>query len=74
MRLSYLLCALGGALALMGCAGTGVNQYQADLDKLDADCRAREGILVPTGQMTGRPQVDNVCRITGGPSDRIRRE
>lgn len=74
MRLSYPLCALGGALALAGCSSTGTNQYQADFDRLEADCRAREGILVPTGKMSGRPQVDNACRITGGPSDRIQRD
>ena len=26
------------------------------------------GILVPNGQQSGRPQTDNVCRITGGAS------
>lgn len=73
MRASYLLCAVGGALALASCASTGTNQYQEDFDKLEAECTARDGILVPTGRLSGRPQLDNVCRINSGPSDRIRR-
>ncbi len=58
-------------LAAAGCAPTtGVNRYSSELQRLIEDCDARGGILTPTGQQTGRPQTDNVCRITGGASPR----
>ena len=61
--------ALAGLLLLAGCASTGgPNRYQAELDKLEADCRARDGILQPTGSQSARPARDYVCRITGGVS------
>lgn len=78
MRISILaLAALGlGAtgLATAGCAtmGSGATpregSYIQQLDKLSADCTARGGILAPTGGQTGRPETDNVCKITGQPS------
>lgn len=56
-------------LALAACAPTtGANSYVNELQELSDSCEARGGILVPTGQQSGRPQNDNVCRITGGPS------
>lgn len=56
-------------LAAGGCASTsGTSSYSQELDRLAADCTARGGILAPTGQQTGRPQTDNVCKITGGAS------
>ncbi|HEX8661854.1 MAG TPA: hypothetical protein VF686_08295 [Brevundimonas sp.] len=56
-------------LAAAGCAPTtGGNRYDNDLQRLTADCTARGGILAPTGQQTGRPETDNVCKITGGAS------
>lgn len=56
-------------LAAAGCAPTtGVDRYAADLQRLSDDCAARGGILSPTGDQSGRPQTDNVCRITGGGS------
>ena len=57
------------ALALAACASTGgENRYVSALDRLTADCKARGGILAPTGVSTGRPETENVCRITGGAS------
>ncbi len=58
------------ALAVSACAGASgrANSYNAELDQLQADCRARDGILVATGAQTGQPARDNVCRITGGAS------
>jgi len=53
---------------LAACASTGQNTYQADFNRLDADCTARGGILTPTGAQTGRPQTEYACRITGGAS------
>lgn len=56
-------------LALAACAPTtGPSQYAAELQQLSDSCEARGGILSPTGQQSGRPQNDNVCRITGGAS------
>lgn len=51
------------------CATTdGVNRYQADMDRLEAQCRERDGILTPTGSQTGEPARDYACKITGGAS------
>ena len=60
-------------LALSACAGAagGSNSYSAEMDRLEADCKAREGILTPTGSQSGQPARDYACRITGGAS-RIR--
>jgi hypothetical protein len=56
-------------LALGACASTaGSSTYAQELQQLSNTCEARGGILVPTGQQSGRPQNDNVCRITGGAS------
>ncbi len=55
--------------AAAACAPTtGSNNYANELRELSDSCEARGGILVPTGQQSGRPQNDNVCRITGGAS------
>lgn len=68
MRILTLVPALL-LLAAAGCAtSTGVDNYSTDLQRLTEDCSARGGILSPTGQQTGRPQTDNVCKITGGAS------
>jgi hypothetical protein len=56
-------------LALAACAPTaGSSPNNDDQRALAAECEARGGILVATGQQTGRPRVDNVCRISGGAS------
>lgn len=56
-------------LALAACAPTtGSGTYAEELKQLSDSCEARGGILSPTGQQSGRPQNDNVCRITGGAS------
>lgn len=61
------LAALAAPLALGACAtGKTYPTYQEEYDKLNAECVARGGILSPTGAQTGRPQTDNVCKITGG--------
>lgn len=53
-------------LAAGGCSTTvSENGYNADLERLSADCTARGGILVPNGQNSARPQADHDCRITG---------
>ncbi len=66
-----VLIALPAALALTACASaTGSDHYQTEFERLQADCEARGGILSPTGQQSGRPQLDNVCKVTGQPSNR----
>lgn len=69
MRALFALAALVAPLALGACAtGKTFPSYQEELDKLSAECMARGGILTPSGVTTGRPQADNVCKITGGAS------
>ncbi|WP_374516272.1 hypothetical protein [Brevundimonas sp.] len=56
------------ALVLSACAGGPPLESTAErLSELERNCRERGGVLVPSGApITGRPEVDNVCRITGG--------
>ncbi|NJC40988.1 putative hemolysin [Brevundimonas alba] len=69
MRTALIVAA--SALTLSACAsGMGSNHYQSEFERLSADCTARGGILSPTGQQSGRPQLDNVCKVTGQPSNR----
>ena len=69
MRYLLLVSTLG---LLAACATNGqVNSYTEEYDALVESCRERGGILAPTGAQSGRPQTDNVCRITGQPSGRI---
>ena len=58
------LIALQAALAatVAGCAG-GPNTTATEDQRLRSQCEARGGILVPSGANTGRPQIDQVCRI-----------
>ncbi len=56
-------------LAAAGCAPTaGGDRYGGELQQLTDDCAGRGGILAPTGQQSGRPQTDNVCKINAQPS------
>lgn len=71
IRLSAALM-LAGGLALSACATDRAAAPESELARLTADCKARGGILMPSGATTGREAVDNVCRISGGPSDRLR--
>jgi hypothetical protein len=69
MRAPLIFAALvvAAPLALSACAsGRPLPTYQQEMDKLDAECRDRGGILSPTGNQSGRPQTDYVCKITGG--------
>ena len=70
MRIVLLAAPAALALTLSACASTGADQYGSELQRLAADCEARGGILSPTGQQSGRPQLDNVCKITALPSNR----
>ena len=71
MRLVLLAAPAALALTLSACAtDMGSDHYQTELQRLSADCEARGGILSPTGQQSGRPQLDNVCKVTAQPSNR----
>ena len=63
-----LATAVTAALLLTGCAtGASVGSSAERLAELEQACRARGGVLVPSGRPpTGRPEVDNHCRIVGG--------
>lgn len=53
-------------LLAAACAPTAnSNSGDTELEQLAAECTARGGILQATGSQTGRPQLDNTCRITG---------
>ena len=72
MRIVLFAAPAALALTLSACASDmGPNRYQTELNRLSADCEARGGILSPTGEQSGRPQLDNVCKITAQPSSRI---
>ena len=72
MRIALFVAPAALAVTLSACAsGMGTSRYQTELARLAADCEARGGVLSPTGQQSGRPQLDNVCKITGQPSSRI---
>jgi hypothetical protein len=67
MRTATVSASLALMLMLAACSTTGgTNTYETELRKLSDDCQARGGILVATGQQSGRPQNDNVCEIRGG--------
>lgn len=69
MRAALILAALAAPLSLGACAtGKTYPSYQEEFDKLSAECTGRGGILTPSGAQTGRPQTDNICKITGGAS------
>lgn len=71
MRIALLAAPAALAVALSGCAsGMGETRYETEYQRLAADCAARGGILSPTGSQSGRPQLDNVCKITSQPSNR----
>lgn len=57
------------AVAAAGCSTTprdgAPRGYAANLERLRADCTAREGILSPTSSSTGRAETDYVCELRG---------
>jgi len=71
MRAVLILAAAAAALSACASEGAPIAGYNDELRQLERDCTARGGILAPTGAQTGRPQTENVCKITGGPSGRI---
>ena len=77
MRVSFESAAVATCLlTLSACATMGDGSgsaYTRDYDKLTADCRARGGILSPTGSQSGRPANDYTCKIAGGGEGLTRR-
>jgi len=52
---------------LSACASDGTrSRYSQDMDRLTAECTAREGILQPTGATSGEAARDYACVIRGG--------
>lgn len=71
----FRLAALAALLPLAACGtpGAGSGPYASSLERLGEDCRQRGGILTPiSGAMSGEPERDYACRITGEPSSRTR--
>ena len=63
--------ALLAGILLPGCATSAANgsaSYRAEVERLEAECTARDGILTPTGSQTTYPRRDYACKITGGAS------
>lgn len=75
MKTFALTFAAACALTLAACATPpgppSPESYQAQFDRLNAECVAREGILSATGAQSGYPQRDYACRI--GNASRIQR-
>jgi len=71
MHKILILAAAAAALSACASEGAPISGYNAEQNQLERDCAARGGILAPTGAQTGRPQTENVCKITGGPSARV---
>lgn len=66
MRFTLTVAAVASALS--ACAMNGgepaTNTYAADLAEIRANCDARGGVLVPTGEGQGRASLEYGCRIT----------
>ena len=63
--------ALASAAALLGaCAtGTGVSRYGAEMERLEQECRARGGVLVPGPRVSSsNPAANYSCQRYGGAS------
>ena len=75
-RIRFFALAILAPAVLGACASAGkpMESYSAATERLAADCQARGGILQTTGNLTGRPETDNVCKITGGASRLTRGE
>jgi hypothetical protein len=59
------------ALSLAACATSETStaapagSYAAEQDRLQRECDARGGVLVPSGRYTGEAATENFCKITG---------
>lgn len=72
MQIISLSVAAFLVLASVGCAtGSGTSNYQQELARLEADCKAKDGILTPSSApQSSNPASDYGCRIVG-PASRL---
>ncbi|GAA0646809.1 hypothetical protein [Brevundimonas lenta] len=69
---AIILIAAGLTLAACSSTGQPIESASGKTAELARACSDRGGILVPSpGQMTGRPEVDNFCKIEGAMATRI---
>ena len=74
MRISSVTASLiaTGVLAatLSACASVEgpPSRYSQEMDRLTSECTAREGMLQPTGAVSGEAARDYACIIRGGGS------
>lgn len=66
MRIVLSSLALVGALAASACASN-PDDYNKGMRQLADECQARGGILSPTGQQSGNPARDNICKMNAEP-------
>lgn len=67
MTVRSIVLAASLVTGLSACATAGEpSRYRGDLDRLEADCKARDGLLTPTGAVSGVPARDYACVIRGG--------
>jgi hypothetical protein len=73
MKRTLVFAALASlsALTLGACATSeegATSTHLSDRARLERDCTARGGILVPTGHVSAHPELDNVCDVTNSPN------
>ncbi len=66
--LALTACLTACATGPMGPAAPG--SYQSELDRLEAECTARGGILISSGRISGQAAIDHPCQING-PATRL---
>lgn len=77
MRMILITAALAVPAFFAGCASTGGEglTYQQEYRQLQESCTERGGVLSPSAAagVSGRPALDYICEIRGGPSERLSR-
>jgi hypothetical protein len=69
--LALTALALASSLAVAACAGPARETSTASpgredpLSRLERQCEARGGVLVPAGRFSGEPALDNICSLRG---------
>ena len=65
MRLTLMIAATALAVSACATAPSGdARSHSSELARLSAECADRGGVLEASGAVTGRPQVDQVCRVS----------
>ena len=44
--------------------GNAVPTSAEEMARLESQCRARNGVLVPSGRLTSQPSLDYICRVS----------